>query len=194
MSDPLEIVAAPLTLYVAPTGTSFPDVDETPGAGWTKIGTSGPKNYTEDGVVVTHEQELSAFTPAGSTAKQKVWRVTEGLKIEVTLADISAAQYAKILNDATVTTTPAGGGTPGHKEFSLLQGKDVALFALLARGESSEAAGLAAQYEVPIAYQSESPAPAYKKGEPAGLKLAFEALEDSTAGFGTLVIQTAAAS
>src|SRR3990167_8660628 len=113
MATPYEIVAAPLTVWVAPTGTAFPDVDTAPNGSWTKLGTSGDKNYADDGVTVTHEQTIETFTPAGSTAARKAWRTEEGLLVEFVLVDISADQYAKILNDATVTDTGAGAGTPG---------------------------------------------------------------------------------
>jgi hypothetical protein len=194
MSEPYEIVAAPYSVYLADVGTAFPDVDETPAAGWTLLGTSGDLNYNEDGVQVTHEQTLATFRPAGGSGNRKVWRTEEDLKITVKLADLSPDQYAKILNDATVTTVPSGAGTAGTKAFDLQQGLDVALFALLARGVSSVDDSLACQYQVPIVYQSANPAPVGKKGEPALLELEFSTLEDSSDGFGELIEQTEAAS
>lgn len=193
MGAPHEIVAAPLTVYVAALGTAFPDVDEAPVAAWLKLGTSGDKNYSEDGVTVTHEQTIEVFRPAGGTAARKAFRTEEGLLIEFTLVDISAAQYAKVLNNATVTQTAAGAGTPGTDKFDLLQGLDVAAFALLARGKSPADNALSAQYQVPKVYQAASPAPAYVKGTPAGLAIQFAALDDSVDAFGELVIQTAVA-
>lgn len=194
MAAPHELVAAPLTVWLAPVATAFPDVDEAPAVAWEKLGTSGDKNLTEDGVTVTHDQTVVAWRPAGSTAARKAFRTEESLMIEFTLADISAAQYARILNDAAITQTAAGAGTPGTDEFDLLQGLDVTRFALLARGVSPADNDLAAQYEVPICYQGASPAPVFRKGEPAGLACQFIALEDDSAGFGQLVIQTAEAS
>ena len=58
MSTPYEVVAQPFTLWVAPVGTAFPDVDTAPDGSWTKVGTSGDLNYTEDGVTVTHSQSV----------------------------------------------------------------------------------------------------------------------------------------
>lgn len=194
MSAPFEIVAAPLTIWVAATGTSFPDVDTTPDGTWTKLGTSGDLNYSEDGVTVTHNQTIDTFTPVGTTAARKAWRTAESLMVECTLVDLSPAMYAKVLNDASVTTTAPSAGTPGTKKFDLQMGSDVALFAVLARGTSTVDDSLSAQYEVPIAYQAANPAPVYKKGAPAGLAIQFAVLEDATYGFGKLTIQTAAAS
>jgi hypothetical protein len=194
MAAPYEIVAGPLTVYVAATGTSFPNVDTAPPVAWTKLGTSGTKNYDEDGVTVTHGQDINKFVPAGGTGARKAFRVEEELTIGLTLVDLSPEQYAKVLYDATVTTTAAGSGTPGTKSFDLQRGLTVKSFALLARGISTVNDSLAAQYQVPLAIEQGEPSPVYEKGEPAKLELEFSALEDPTLGFGKLVIQTAAAS
>jgi hypothetical protein len=191
MSAPYEIVAAPYTLWVAPVGTVFPDVDTIPGASWFKIGSSGDKNYSDKGVTVEHVQKFGSFTPVGGTGKRKVWRQEEQLLISAELVDLSPDQYAKVLNDATVTDTPAGTANPGTSSFNLMQGSEVALFALLARGVSSVDDSMAADYQVPIVYQAESPKPTFSKGDAAMLAVQFEAIEDATYGFGKLIVQTA---
>ena len=192
MSAPYEVVAAPFTLYLAPVGTAFPAIQTTPSASWYKVGTSGTKSYDESGVTVTHDDTKTTFTPAGGRIPRKVWRTEEQIKIECELVDLSPEQYAKMLNDLTVTTVAAGAGVAGQKYFQLEQGATVALFALLVRGPSTVDDSLNAQYEVPIVYQGEKPAPVHTKGKPASLKLGFYALEDDTLGSGKLRIQTAA--
>ena len=108
--------------------------------------------------------------------------------------ELTPEQYAKVMNDATVTTVAAASGTPGYKRFQLMQGLEVKTFALLARGISPVDEQFAAQYEVPLCYQgADSIAPAYQPGEPAGLAVRYVALEDAVSGFGRLVLQTAAA-
>ena len=196
MAVPSEIVAAPLTIWLAPVAFAFPDVDEVPipTNGWEKLGTSGDLNYDEAGVTVTHNQTIETFTPAGGTAARKAWRTSESLMIEFTLVDISAAQYARVMNDATITQVAASAGIPGKDSFDLLQDIDVTTFALLARGVSPANPAMVAQYEVPMVYQSASPSPVYSKGKPAGLQCQFVALADATTGFGKLRIQTAVAS
>lgn len=194
MAAPYEIVGAPLTLWLAPVGTAFPLIDAAPAGTWTKVGTSGDKNYTEDGVTVTHDQAINLFRGAGSTAPRKAFRTEEDFLIGVTLADLSPTQYAQALNNAAVTTQAAGAGVAGYKSFALLQGLTVSTFALLARGLSSVNDALNAQYENPAVFQSGSPAPVYNKGEAAGLELEFQALDAAGTGIGTLRIGTAAAS
>lgn len=188
MAAPYEIICAPLTVYVAPTGTAFPAVNAAPAGSWFKLGTSGTKNYGERGVTVTHDESVSTFTPAGSTAPRKAYRVSEGLAIEFELVDMTIEQYAKILNDTTVTTTV---GPPAIKDINLMQGLTVKTFALLARGTSPVNESLPAQYQVPIVYEAASPAPVFSKSGPASLAVRFQALEDDTLGFGKLIVQTA---
>lgn len=198
--EPFEVVAAPFTIYVAPVGTAFPDVTVDPPADWMKLGTSGTDNYTEDGVTVTHEQTVEVFRSLGSTGPRKAWRTEEGLLIGFTLVDLSAEQYAKVLNDASVTQNAAGAGTGGTDVFGLSRGQEVAAHALLARGDASPAGdAFVTQYEVPRVFQNSEPELTFQKGDPAGHECEFMALEDLNAAnarerFGRLVIQTAAAS
>jgi hypothetical protein len=192
---PYEILAGPLTLYAAPVGTAFPLVSAVPPGAWVKIGTNGDYNYEDDGVVVSHVQKIETARTAGATGPVKAWRTEEDLMISLKLMDISVEQYSIAMNAATVTTTAAGVGTPGTKKIGLSRGQNVVTYALLARGFlSAYGDNLAAQYEVPRAYQSANPKPVFKKGAGALLELEFAALEDLSAAtaaerFGRLVHQ-----
>lgn len=188
MSAPYEIVAAPLTVYVAPVGTAFPAVNAAPGGSWFKLGSNGTKNYDAKGVTVTHNETIQSFTPAGGTAKRKVFRTDEQFLIDFDLVDLTIEQYAKIMNDATVNVTA---GPPATKDFNLQQGMTVTTFALLARGVSSVNDQLPAQYQVPLAYENGATKPVYAKSAGTALAVQFEALEDAVLGFGKLVVQTA---
>jgi len=192
MATPYEILAAPFTLYVATAGTAEPDVDDSVLTGWTKLGANGDANYNEDGVTVTHEQEVATFSGLGRTGQLKAWRTNESMMVEAEIHDITAELYSDVLNNAAVTTTAAGAGVPGSKHLDTLQGYDVTLFALLVRGNSSPYGdGWNAQYWLPRVFQNENPAPVLKKGEPAGLQVSYVALEDLTDGFGVYRAQTA---
>ncbi len=190
--QPFEIIGAPFTIWLAPVGTAFPLVTAAPGAGWTKLGTSGDRNYSDEGVQVMHDQTISNVSVAGATGPVKAFRTAEQLMISATLLDMTLEQLANVLG--TVTTTAAGAGTAGTKKVGLSRGTDVALFALLARGPSPYADGMTAQYEVPRCYQSGNPRPQFTKGNPAQLALEFTALEDPAAAtpeerFGRLIAQ-----
>lgn len=182
-NPPMEVIAAPLTVWVAPYGTTSPvDASVAPDASWTKLGTSGSKNYSDKGVIVTHDQTIVTWKPAGSTGPRKAWRTEEFVTVELELVDLTAEQYAITLNNATVTTSG------NHKSFQLQQGATVAVFALLARGPSPVNSDYNAQYYIPMCFQADNPAPAFAAaGVPAMLVCKFQALEDATNGFGTFI-------
>ena len=198
-SVPYEVIAAPFTLYVAPTGTAFPDVDETPTGDWVKVGTSGPLNYDRgEGVTVEHRQSTSPWRSSGDTGVRKNFRTEEDLIVRLKLVDITLEQYALALNHNSVTDTPAGVGTPGQRKVGLSRGSDIVTKALLIRGEVSPyGESFNSQYEIPLAQQIGSPTVSLSRpGEPAGLNLEFMALVDTTAAseeerFGRLVAQDA---
>lgn len=194
-ASPYEIIGAPFTIYLAPVGTAFPAINVAPSGTWTKMGTSGDKNYSDDGVTVTHDQSIEVFRGAGATGPRKAFRTEEDLLIEFGLADLSPDQYAKVLNNAAVSTVAQGSGIAGQKHFVLWQGLTVATFALLARGMSTIDDSLNAQYEVASCFQSGSPDPTFNKGEPAILNCEFTALDAAGdgAGFGRLRIQSTVA-
>ncbi|KKM73940.1 hypothetical protein LCGC14_1405350 [marine sediment metagenome] len=198
-TEPFEIVAAPFTLWWAATGSTFPDLNDTPASPWAKVGTSGDRNYSEDGVVVAHEQTVELFRALGSTGPVKASRTEEGLLIRITLWDMSLGQYRLALNNNTVATTAAGSGTAGIQTLPIYRGLDVTMIALLVRGDvSPEGASWKSQYEIPYVFESGAPEPVFQKGEPMGLELEFTAVEDPNAAsasvrFGNLKVQNAAA-
>lgn len=192
--QPFEIIGAPFTLWLAPTGTAFPLINVAPAVAWIKVGTNGASNYSDDGVTVAHDQSIETARPAGATGPVKAWRTEEDLRISLTLWDLTLEQYLYALNSNPVAATAAGTGTAGFKKVGLSLGQEIATYALLARGVSPYGDGYNAQYEVPRCFQSASPEPAFAKGQPAGLELEFTALEDLAAAsalerFGRLVTQ-----
>lgn len=196
--EPYEIIGAPFTLWVAETGTAFPAIDAAPGVGWTKIGTNGDRNYSEEGVTVAHSQSLNYARPAGATGPVKAFRTEEDLRISLTLWDLTLEQYANAMNGNPVETTAAGVGTAGFKEMGIYRGSQVREFALLLRGLSAYDPAFNAQYEVPRAVDAGSPEVQFSKGVPAGLAIEFMAMEDLNAAteaerFGRLIQQHAEA-
>lgn len=193
---PYEIIMSPYEVWIAPEGTAFPDVDETPAGLWARLGTNGKSNYSEDGMTITHEQTITAHRTLGSSGPVKAVRTSESLMISLTLEDMTAEQYAKVMNNVPVSLVAAGVGTPGNKNITLRQGLNVACFALLVKGPSAYGDNWNSQYQIPRAFQNGSPAPSFNKGDAAGLACEFVALENLDAPteeqrFGKLVIQTA---
>lgn len=196
--EPFEIIAAPFDVYVAPVGEAFPAIDADPAGNWTKVGTNGSKNISEDGITVAHEEEIEEFRFLGTTGPLKAVRTSEGLKFTFVLHDVSLEQYAAALNFNSVTDTAPGAGVAGHRAVNLHKGNDVAERAVLLRGPSPYGAGFNMQYECPRAYVMSEAEVVYQKGEPAGLEITFVALEDPSADageeFGVLRAQDAVAS
>lgn len=196
-STPQEIVAGPLQVYAAPLGTAMPAIDATQtaiiSAGFTLVGTNGNLDHDSAGVTITHNQTLATFQPAGSTAPNKVWRTSEQLEVAVTLADISPTSFALALNDVAITTVSATTGAAGEQDVALLQGTNVAVYALLAVGISALNNSMQAMYAIPAVYQSSNPAEVWKMGAPAELALTFATLLDPNGGgFGSFRQQSAA--
>lgn len=183
MSQPHEILAQPYTAWIAEVGTTFPTIDEEPGGSWTKIGSAGDLNYTEDGVKVSHKQKLNPFRALGSTGVRKVFRTEEDLTVSFAVADMSLEQYSIAMNGNTVTTVPADTGEAGYKSIGLSRGLSVKRYALMLRGREASAymEDGVSQYNFPVVVQASEPEPNYTKGDPAVLALEFMVLEDPDA-------------
>lgn len=195
--QPFEVVAGKLDLYLAPVGTTYPDIDATPAADWVKLGTNGSRNYSEDGVTIAHPQSVEFWRALGSTGPIKAMRGEEELRVSLTVHDLTLEAYAVALNHNTVGTTAPTVSAGGYKKIGLSRGLDVTQKALLVRGAcSAYGANWNLQLEVPIVVQAAEPEVVVSKTEPAGLALEFAALEDPNATseaerFGRLKMQNA---
>jgi hypothetical protein len=177
--EPFEIIGAPLEVYVAPSGTAFPDLDEAPGAPWALLGTNGTRSQDEDGLTLTHGQTVNDVRAAGSTGPIKAFRAEEELVIAFNLMDLTLETYAMVLNGATVADVAPGAGALGTRTIGLSRGFGVEEFAMLMRlADGPYGPDLPAQYEVPRVYESASAAPQFTKGQPAILACEFRAMED----------------
>lgn len=196
--QPYEIIVSPFQIYLGPVGEPFSLLDDVPAGNFTLLGTSGKKNYAEDGVTTTHEQTINQIRTLGSTGPVKVTRPEENLTIDMILMDCSLEHYATILNNIAVNDVAAAAGTPGYREITLRQGPDVATFAMICKGVSPYGDGWYMQYQIPIVYQGANPAPVFVKGAAAALACTWTAIEDPNAAteaerFGKLVAQDAEA-
>jgi len=171
-----ELIAAPLTVWLAPVGTSFPDIGVEPPAAWNKLGKMGDENYTEDGVTVQLPQTLEGFTPAGATMPAKMWRTESGVIVGVTVADVRAEVMKYALNGNEVTEAT------GTFSLPLLRDVDVTEYALLARGQSPYDNGEEGQFQVPRVVVDGEPEIVFTKGgDPAAIEFEFTALDPADA-------------
>jgi len=194
MAAPEEILAFPLNVYLAAVGSSFPDIDAAPTTPWELLGTSGDLNYDDSGVIVSHGETVFDANVAGSTMSVKRFRTAESLLTKLNLVDLSPEVYAKVMNDAQLTTVAAGVGTAGEKHFSLFRGDQVNSFAVLLRGVSPVDNDLNMQYEVPKAFVSVNGDVTFNKGVLSTLPIEIQMIRHSTSDDPICRIQTAAAS
>ncbi len=182
---PFEIIGGPLTAWLAPVGQAFPDldmVDSAIDAAFILLGTSGADDYTEDGVILTMDQEVGNIRGLAKTGILKARRSSEDLKVGLTVMDGTVEHVSIVLNGNTITTVAPGAAAVGTKAVGLTRGLTVTQYALLVRGESPYLADGIYQLEIPVVYVSSSPAPAFKKGEDvAGFEMEFTALVDPSA-------------
>ncbi len=196
--QPYEIIVAPFEVWAAPLGEAFPDVDEAPAGNWVKIGSNGKENMDSAGVTIQHAQTVDLHRVYGATAPVKATRSSEDVTVSFSLFDLKAAEYARVLNDNTVTPTAAGGGTPGYKTVNLYRGLTVSAKAYLIKGAvSPEGDAWSMQFQLPKAVMTSSPSVVFAKNAPAGLQFELTALFDTTqaagAELGKLIVQDATA-
>lgn len=167
-----ELIAAPLTVWLAPAGTTFPAIDAVPNGAWERLGKLGDENYTADGVSVQLPQTLEGFTPAGATMPAKMWRTESGVIVGVTVADVRPEVMTYALNGNTVTDES------GAFSVSLLRDVDVTEYALLARGQSPYDNTQIGQFQVPRCVVDGEPEIVFTKGgDPAAIEFEFTALD-----------------
>jgi hypothetical protein len=192
MSAPFELLAGPVDVYLAVTGTGEPAIDAPPPGAWVKLGAAGSKDYDDgQGVIVRPEQTIQTVGGLGATGDRKAFRDKEKLVIEFTLNDATVEAYANALNQAAITTI---GAAPARKKIALLQGQAVAVRSMLIRGPAMSSyadSANALQWWIPLVFQNGNPESVYMKAKAVGLKLQFVALQDDVNGFGNLSIPTA---
>lgn len=180
-NTPYELIVAPFSVYVGPLGEAFTIIETTPAGNWVLLGTNGTENMDEAGVTVSHQQTVDQHHVYGVTPPVKATRSQSQITISFTLLDLTLEEYARILDDGTVTTTGQGGGAAGFKDVNLGLGLDVSEKAYLIRGTgaSPEGTGWNMQYEIPRAYVSGSPSVVFTKNAPAGLEFELTQLYDT---------------
>jgi hypothetical protein len=163
--DPLEIIGAPYTVWVARVGTTFPDVDETPSLDWRQLGSF--ERLGEDGVTVSSEQEVNDVY-GQLTIPIKAFRTQESLMVSFPVMDMRMETLSYLFNGNPISSNSASSGTPGRKGMSLYRGPDMRYYAWLIRGYSPESAEANAycQYEIYNGSHAGNTEFVYTKGEP----------------------------
>lgn len=184
MAVPFEILLAAAEVYWAPYGTAYPIINVAPAAAWTLIGTAGSLNRTEDGVTITSSQELFDVRVDGSPYPIKEARLSEELLIAFTMLDMTLEHVRLAFNNNAVTTLV---GPPATKHMQLERGSLVTNFALLMRHPSPYNDVLKMQWELHKVSHRGTSEVNFRRTAPAGVRMEFTALADSTKPAGELV-------
>jgi hypothetical protein len=171
---PFDIIAGPAEVWIAPAAEAFPDADAVPAGNWVNLG------RTEGGITVTHNESIELLRVDQASGPVKAIRSEESLVIEFSLAELELEDYARILNDVTVTD--AG----DNRWLPLRLGFDVVQRALLIRGPTPYVAAPSAtipglQYELPIVVQTGSPTISFTRDDKSVLESEWNVIEDPAA-------------
>jgi len=199
MGVPHQILIAPFTVYTAPTGEAFPEIDAAPAGNWSLLGQGGASDYPEGSAVeIVKEQDIFTQYSEGSTGPRKQSRTQERLTIRISSMDMALENLTKAIQGVTPDVQTVDTGTPGYKSIGLFAGVTVNNVAVLVRGQSSYDNTLNLQYNLPVAAQVGNITISGQKGASSLIAFEFMALEDPDAAsadlkFGELFMQTAAA-
>jgi hypothetical protein len=117
MGDPVagNIFKSNAVIWVAPAGTAFPDPDDIAagadwGGAWDRVG------FTAAPVAVAYDHTESEFTVEEMLASVARMTTGEGVKVETTLAELTAT-YLQLGLEGTVVTTAAASGVAGVEDL-----------------------------------------------------------------------------
>jgi len=176
----LELVNGPLEIYWGPVGETFTAIGASVAGNWVLLGTSGSKNYTEDGVKITGDKVTEVWRSLGSPYPRKAHITEADIFVEVNLKDYTLTQLRTGLNQSTVTSD--GGG---FDWIPLDVGLDVNEIAIQIRGvgKSPLLSGGHIQWNLPRLFENGSREWDFVKGEPVGSTLVFQAIYDEGATY-----------
>ena len=184
MPAPFEMVAAPMTLYIAPEATLAPELSLTPPSPWRFLGTSGSRSISDEGLTIAFNETVENQRTLGSTGIAKQFRSEEDLMVSFGLLDVSVETFSDALSGLSVTEVASALGTAGYRRVDLLRGFNVLNQAFLVRGFSPYADDMFAQYWIPKGYASFSGDLSYTKSGAAMIPIQVSAIEDLTYGYG----------
>ena len=145
-------------------------------------------------MTVSHGETTYDFTPAGRTMPAKRLRTGESFETSLNLVDLGPTAYAKVMNDAPITTVAGGVGTAGQEYFDLYRGDVVNSFACILRGMSTVDNTQNLQYEFSKTFVSVNGDVQFTKGKVAMLPTKIEVIKHADSDIIRVRIGTRAAS
>jgi hypothetical protein len=185
-TSPFEVIAGPATVYLAPVGEAFPDIDEAPAGNWASLGD------TEGGVQVTRPQPNTALRTDQHLAPVKFIRTEIDLQITFSIVELTLENLAKVLNGVAVTTNA---GPPSRRSMPIAADQDMQQYAMLIRFDSPYFNG-DAQWQIPRVVMTADPDMTYGREDKTVCTTEWMGVADPNAAthadwFGSIVAQDA---
>jgi hypothetical protein len=199
MAFPDEILAGPVGVWVAPTGTVFPLVNVAPAASWVVLGSQEALHTDEDGVTIESSVETEDFVPLGSIDAVKSWITGQDLRVRFNLADLRLETLSHAFGGpptaaGNVIDVPAASGAAGYRHLSLTRTGIPTQVAMLVRALQSpydDDPTWAMQWELNRVAQIAAVPLQWVKGVPVKAAFEYRVYRDA-AGVGRIVAQDAA--
>jgi len=190
-SAPFDQLTGPLQVYVAPVGSTVPDIDAAPASPWVELAeTDGEQS-------MQHSGALTYFRDNAHQGPRKAVRPEEDVVVAFTLVSLTLEHYARIL-DAVGDVVEDAVSDPNTKTLPLERGFVPTEYALLFRGAATSPYGIwPGMYVIPRGVFDGEPQPTFAKDDRPAVECEFHALVDAdqSAGdeLGWMVVQSAAA-
>lgn len=171
------------TVWVAPVGTAFPAVDETPAAAWFQIGTDGSKSYSEDGITLRRNVSVERIRTLGTTMVRKAAITEADFEVEFSVVDMAPDQVLLAMggDEADVTNVPSAVGVPGTDTIVVPTSPTPVQRAVLVRLDGSPAGpSFLTQVQIQVAIQTGGGEATMSKGNAMMFQHIWTALEPAS--------------
>ena len=187
---PYEIIVGPYEVWIAPGGTSPPDMSVAPPGPWEALPRSGQQTlfsgtdrHTEEGVTIALNQTIESIRANGPTLPVKAVRTEEDVMVSFTMLDTTVDSIRYALNSNAKAVTAAAAGVAGRDRVDLSRGPVVRNHALLVRGAGpvqDTGEDWRAQFYLPRAYAGGNPELVYSKNGATGVAFEFMSLSPNS--------------
>jgi len=170
-------VFGPAEFWIAPVGSTFPEIDETPAAPWIKIGVAGSKDVTEDGITVKGAVADARFRGLAGVTIRKMSLVSRDFEVSFKQADLSPEALVAAFGAAAAIDENTVAGT-NYKHMALpTSPTPYARAGILRCDQSSEGDGFVTQYNIFCANQVGGGDSKFSKTVPFDMQQTWVAVE-----------------
>jgi len=190
MSEPNQVVFGPAEFWIAPVGTTFPEIDAAPIAPWSIIGVAGNKDITDEGITVRGAVADARFRGLAGVTIRKMSLVSRDFEVSFKHADLSAEALAAAygLAETDIEDDETSGGTNIKRVTLPTSPKPFARAAILRCDQAAPGDEFVTQYNIFCANQVGGGEGMFSKSKPFDSMHSWVAVEIST-GWVEVIIQ-----